>query len=86
MDYLKRLRERKTIKCLVDPCSSPEKDSQDVGYEQHKAHPGREALTVATSLNLLVLGDVRQGPTKYHEAGRQPGQGRPRVLLYIHLM
>lgn len=68
--------------------SLPEKDSQDIGNEQHKTHPGGEALTVTNPLNLLVLGDVRQGPTKHHEARCQPGQGRPHVILslYIHFV
>lgn len=65
--------------------SSPEKEAQDVGYEQHKAHPGGEALAGATPLNLLVLGNVRQGPTKHHQAGRQPGQARPHVILRLSI-
>lgn len=81
-------RKLETFNYVYRWSSSPEKDAQNIGYEQHKAHAGGETLTGATPLNLLVLGNVRQGPAKHHEAGRQPGQGRPHVILplYVHLV
>ncbi|KAA8590440.1 hypothetical protein FQN60_014374 [Etheostoma spectabile] len=67
---------------------SPEEDAQDVGYEQHQADSGGEALAAAAPLDVLVLWHIGQGPPKHHEAGRHPGQQRPRalhVLLHNHL-
>lgn len=69
--------------------SSPEEDAQDVGYEQHQAHSGGEALAVAAPLDVLVLWHIGQDSPKHHDAGRQPGQQRPRalhvLLLQAHL-
>lgn len=65
--------------------SSPKKDAQDIGCEQHEAHPGGEALTGAAPLDLLVLGDVGQGSAQHHQTGRQPGQGRPHVILLLRV-
>lgn len=55
----------------------PEKYAQDVSYKQHQADSGGEALSVADSLDLLILRDIRQGPPKHHEEGCQQGQQRP---------
>lgn len=64
---------------IIPPPPSPEEDAQDVGDEQHQTDPGGEALTVVAPLDVLVLWHVRQGSSEDHEAGRQPGQQRPRA-------
>ena len=74
---------------ILSRSSSPEEDAQDVGYEQHQAHSGGEALAVAAPLDVLVLWHIGQDSPKHHDAGRQPGQQRPRalhvLLLQAHL-
>lgn len=67
------------------PASSPEEDAKDVGYEQHQADSGGETLSVAAPLDLLVLGHIGQGSPEHHDAGRHPGQQRPRALRVLLL-
>lgn len=83
-DWRQKKKIWKTDK-ILSISSSPEEYAQDVGYEQHQADSGGEALTVVTLLDLLVLWHIGQGPSKHHDEGRQPGKQRPRALHVLIL-